>query len=157
MTLVYTSVQKILTTLPALGSVTTITSATLAAFAQDAETLVNAKIAGAYTVPVVGAPLLALLSTDIAIYRLMTRRLFSGQEQNKSEWPDRYKEALELLEQIGDGTLPLVTDSGATVVNDESALPWSNTKSFVPTFMEDGVENSRIDPNKLDYIDGLRD
>ena len=150
----YTSVEKMLETLPSVGSVTSITSSTLYSFAWDAETIVNAKLSKLYVVPVVGAPpVLAPISTDIALYRLLTRRIFTQEQLNKSDWPDRYKESMDLLDKIASGEVSLVSSGGAVISGGViTGEPWSNTLNYSPTFQEDSFESSVVDPDKLDSI-----
>lgn len=148
----YTNVLELLRTLPMVGSVTTIMSSDMCGFIGDAETFVDAKISTGYTVPVAGSPpILRLLSTDIALYRLLTRRVFTQEQINKSDWPDRYKEALETLDQIAEGEIPLLTSSGAQIdgVTTGSGVPTSNTMNLIPTMNERPVESQQVDPEKL--------
>jgi phage gp36-like protein len=151
MALNYTTVEKILVTLPMVGSVTSITSAVLEAFAGQAEALVDAKLAKAFTVPVSGSPpLLEMLSTDIALYRLLTRRMFTQEQINKSDWPDRYKESLDTLDKLVEGELQLLTTSGDLIAPAQaSAQAWSNTQTYEPTFNELPMEMQDIDANEM--------
>lgn len=154
----YATYIEVINTLPAIGSISNVTTAVVNTVIDRAESIINAKISRLYTVPVVPTPpLLTTISCDLTIYRLMTRRLFSGEQQNRSEWPDRYKEAMELLDQIADGSLQLV-DSGGVLVSQAAGgdVAWSNTQGYQPTFAEDGDMASIIDEDKLDDLDGLR-
>ena len=157
MGLSYTSVDKMLGTLPAVGSMTTVMSADLFTFAADAEGLVNAKLSRLYTVPVVGGPpVLGTLATDIALYRLLALRLFTQEQLNASPWVDRYKEAMDILDDIAAGEITLVTTAGGVVEGVTTGEPWSNTLDYTPTFAEDAFESSVVDPDKLDAIANRR-
>lgn len=152
----YTTVDKLLVTLPMVGSITSISSADLAAFIDDADAIINAKLAKQFTVPVSGAPLLNSLAADIALARLLTRRVFTQEQANKSTWPDEYKAALETLDKIASGEITLVSSAG-TVISAASAEGgvWSNTMGYVPTFNEDDPATNFIDSDKLlDIADG---
>lgn len=110
----YSSVAHVYETLPDLGSATTLTSAHIASFIGKAEALVNAAIARAYSLPLPSVPpLLTALSTDIAIYLILSQRMFSAERLNSSPWPDRYKEALATLDRLASGDLILVDASGS--------------------------------------------
>jgi phage gp36-like protein len=140
-------VDKVYQVLPLINSVTTITSADICSFCIDAESIVDARLfGGGYTVPMVGVPLLSTLATDISIYRLLTRRVFTQEQINKSDWPDRYKEALDMLVEIQAGTLPLVTVAGTAT---DSRNAQSNTQNLVPTFSERRMERQYVDNEKL--------
>lgn len=148
----YTSVAKVIETLPTIGSVTNITSSVITAFITDAEALVNAKLARTFTVPVSGTPpLLAAVATDVALYRMVTRRLVVGEKTNRSEWPNRYKEAMDILDALVAGNMQLVTSSGDTIAQmNDADTAWSNTQNLTPTFNEDDMVNSYVDERKLD-------
>ena len=149
----YTTVNKLLTTLPMVGSVTSISSADLAAFIDDADATINAKLAKQYTVPVSGAPLLDSLAADIALARLLTRRVFTQEQANKSTWPDEYKKALDTLDDIASGKLALVTGSGTIIAaTSNEGEVWSNTMDYVPTMNEDDPGTNYIDGDKLTGI-----
>ena len=147
----YTSVDEIKDACPLIGSVTTITSATIARFAVAAEAIVNAKLSTLYTVPVSGAPVLAVISTDITVYRIL-RRVFTQEQMNKSAWVDSYKEADELLDKIASGEVALVLDDGTVVTESSAGQPWSNTLSYDQTLNEGPLENMQVDQLKLDLL-----
>lgn len=153
MPLYYTSVDRCFTLAPKVGSVSTLTSADILAFCVDAEALVHAKIANAYTVPIVPAPpLLAMLSTDIAVYRLLGLRLAEG--DNATQWMARLKESLALLDKISDGSVTLTTDSGTVIGGSDAASGIiADYTAFRPTMNELPEVEQSIDP---DYLDALR-
>lgn len=160
MPLNYTSVEKVLVLNASVGSVTTINSAVISSVAGQAEALVDAKLARLYTVPVAGRPpLLESISSDLTLYRLMSRRMLSGESANDSPWPDRYKEAMELLDQLADGSLTLVSSAGALIpaTPGASGMPYSNNMNYQATFTEDDMENQVVDPSKLEDIRFARD
>jgi len=145
----YATITEVVNTLPQVGSISTITSLQIFTATVRADSV---------TVPITPSPpLLTTICCDLTLYRLM-RRFFSGEQQNDSEWPDRYKEAMELLEKLADGEIQLV-DSGGTIVvpSAGSDIAWSNTQGYTPTFGEDGDLMSIIDEDKLDDLEGRRD
>lgn len=154
----YATVTEVINTLPQIGQVSTLTSAAILTAIIRAESIIDASISRRYVVPVTPTPpLLTTLSCDLTIYRLMTRRLFSGEQMNKSDWPEKYKEAMEMLQAIADGSLQLVNSAGAVIVPTVGAdIAWTNTQGYTPTFNEDGDLNSVIDPDKLVDIDASR-
>jgi phage gp36-like protein len=149
----YTTVNKLLLTLPMVGSVTSITSADLASFIDDADAIINSKLSKQYTVPVSGAPLLDSLAADIALARLLTRRIFTQEQANNSTWPDEYKKALDTLDAIANGEMTLVTSAGTIIAaaSTEGGV-WSNNMNYVPTMNEDDPGTNYIDSDKLTGI-----
>ncbi|MBI4185299.1 MAG: DUF1320 family protein [Proteobacteria bacterium] len=147
----YTSVALIYEALSELGSRTTLTSAQVAAFAGRVEAGMNARLARAYALPFARAvPALQDIATDLAIYRLLSRVVFTGERLGESPWPARYKEASEALEAIARGRVPLLDSSGALIPTRAGvAEVWSTTQGFAPTFAEDGFEDSTINADKL--------
>ena len=159
MTVNYTSVGNLFTVLPSLKTgVSDLTSADMVRFIEDAENEIHGKLAKFYTVPVVSAPLLETIATDIALYRILSRRIFTQSNLKDSVWPDRYKEAIDLLDSIAAGDVTMV-DSGGTVVPDITthAEVWSDKTGYLPTFHEGGRTEQVVDPQKLEDIEDERD
>lgn len=155
----YTTVGNLYTVLPNLKTgVSDLTSADLVKFIEDAENEIHGKLAKYYTVPVAGAPLLETLATDIAIYRVLSRRIFTQTNLKDSVWPDRYKEAVDMLDSIADGKTTLVDSSGNVVADITThAEVWSDKSGYLPTFHEGGRTEQVIDPQKLEDIEDERD
>jgi phage gp36-like protein len=153
-TLNYTTVPRIISALPLLNDATQVTSADLATFAEDAEAIVDAKIAVRYSVPVAGPPaILTTIAGDLAIYRVLALRLFTSEAMNDSPWPGRYKEAMVLLDQIAAGDMALVS-SGEVLIGAETVVGeiWSSTSGYVPTFSELPSHEQQVDTDKLDAL-----
>jgi hypothetical protein len=66
---------------------------------------------------------------------------------------------MELLDQLADGSLTLVTSAGTLVVAtpSTSGKPYSNNMNYSPTFSEDIPENQTISPDKIEDIQSARD
>lgn len=156
----YTTVARIYDVLPRLETdVTDLTSAQIVGFIEDAEAEINAMVANLYTVPIAGGPpLLRAVATDMALYRILSRRLFTQERLQNSVWPDRFKEAQDLLKEIASGKTPLV-DSGGTLVGNrrDVARVESNTMNYHQTFSELGGLDHFIDPDKIDDLEDERD
>lgn len=150
----YATVEDLLRVLPSVGSVTTITSANLMGFIEDTEALVNAKISKLYTPPLSGSALLRRITIDMTLARVLTLRVFTQEQANKSVWPTEYKEAYKLLDQISEGKLELTTDSGTQFpLKSDGGIVWSNTMDYQPTFGEDDEVLHGVDENKLEDYD----
>lgn len=155
---VYTTVSLMMS-MPDIGSNTTITSAHFCAFAEEAESEINARIAKTYALPISGPiPLLQTLATDFAIYKTLSKRLYSAERMKGTTWPDRYKEIVETLKEIADGKLAMVDSSGAVIgARTDLNEVWSNNMDYPPTFHEgpigDSVQYSDKIENELDRRD----
>jgi phage gp36-like protein len=155
---IYTTVANILESLPSVGSITNITSAVVANFIGRSDALINAKISKQYTLPIVGdVSILQSLSIDITLYNLLAKRIFAGEQLSKSPWPDRYKEALDTLDEISNGILPLITSSNEIIASGAAGLPWSSTMDTLPTMTEDDMTLNLVDTVKIDLIRGERE
>jgi phage gp36-like protein len=144
-----------------MGSLTTISSEVVSAlFIVQVEAMINAKISKLYSVPVAGSPpLLEMIARDLSMYRILSRRVYPQERASNSDWPDRFKESMELLDQIANGEMTLLTSSGVAVsqLSTTGAVPWSNTSNYTPTFLDDGDDiGAVIDPDKQDDASGLR-
>jgi len=128
-----------------------------------ADNLINAKIGNRYDVSEFDTsgsvpPLCKTLSEDIASW-FTYRSEFSGDNQNDNEWTDKFKMAIEMLDQIRDGEMDLLNTAGSLI--EERAtnvfdLIDSNTKNYTPFFDEDGPTEWKVDDDKLDSIEDDR-
>lgn len=155
----YSAVSDILTVEPKIGSVTAVTSAQLFFTLGQAEALVNGKIVRNYTLPLPSVPpLIASISIDVAIYYILVKRLFTATQLEDSPWPDRYKEALETLEQISEGKMLLLgTDGAVLATRTDLSEVFSTTQGYLPTMTERGPEYDIIDTNKIDDLNTERE
>ena len=151
----YTSVERIYQVMPQIGSLSDLTSAQIVTvFAEPAEALINAKIVKLYALPINDTvPMLSALADDVAVYRIMSRRIMSQEQLKNSTWPDRFKEALTDLDRIASGEIPLINsaDNVLTQRND-MAICTSNTIDYLPTFHEGESETWVQDEEKLDDL-----
>lgn len=152
----YTTVERIYNVLPKIEEVTEITSAQLEQQIVDAESGINARLSKTYAVPVSDAPLLVQIATDLSIYRVLSQRILTGETLKESPWPDRFKEANDLLDKIVSGDIDLVTSSGTVITPTNDVAPWSSKEDFIPTFDEDSVFNHETDDDKIDDIEAER-
>ncbi len=158
----YTSVNDVLTLVPKIGSASTITSAHVYAHAGLAEALINGKLARRFTIPPTDTgsvpPLLAAIAADLTAYRVLGMRVFIQEKQNKSEWPDRYKEALETLKALESGEMELLAVDNSVIAPRTDLMEcWSNNMGYTSTFNEASFEASIQDEDKIDDIVDARD
>lgn len=153
----YTSVSRVNSAYPPIGSVTNITSGVVHQFAGDVEAEINAKVSKQYALPfTVEVPLLTAIATRETIYRIAVQRLlvqFPAAQQGQHPLQVQHKDDLKLLQQIADGELQLVDSSGAVVAVDATQIEvYSTTKNFEPTFHEGSMIDTIQDKDKLDSI-----
>ena len=150
----YTNVETIYETLPQLkNQATNITSAEIALQAGQAQAYVNARLAGSYDLPFsVDVPVLTEIVTDLTIYRLLVKRIFTSTNLEDSPWPDRYKEAIEFLDSIVAGETPLLTTSLSVVaVSTTRNEAWSSTQDYNPIYFEGGEPTDfNVDPDRAE-------
>ncbi len=154
----YSTVSLMMLTLPAAMSLTNVQSAHFAHYGGQAQALVSAKLAKFYSMPLTQeVPILQAITTDISLYYLLVKRVFTGERMNKSEWPDRFKMAMDILDDISTGKLPLLDSAGVLVTGrGDIAEVWTNNKGYRPTFHDGEWESMAQDPNMLDDIESER-
>jgi len=154
----YTTVSNVLLTVPAIGSMSNMTSSAIATFIGYSDAEINARLSGSYTVPVSGTvPVLEVISTDMTVERILSRRAFTGEKANRSDWVDRFKQARELLDTIAQGKTSLLYEDGSRVSEAANSGPWSSTTGYTPTFDVDAMDNSVVDPARIDAVRGAKD
>ncbi len=122
-----------------------------------ADNIIDGKISNRYDVSQFTSsvpPLLRAISEDIVAYYTY-RSEFSGDNQNDNEWTDKFKDALEDLNEIREGDMDLINTAGSLIGERESSVVdmiESNTMDYAPTFGEDDVKSWVVDNDKLDAI-----
>jgi len=141
-----------------IGSLSNLTSAQTYGYAGGAEAKMNTKLVKYYVLPfTLAVPVLQTIATDLTIYDLLVKRIFTGEKLEKSPWPDRYKEVMDLLDNIASGETPLVAEDGSIIAaRTDTVEVWSSTKDYLPTFHEDRDVNQIQDEDKIDGIRGDR-
>lgn len=154
----YTTVDRIHTKVPYIGSLSNLSSADTVTFIDDAEARINAKLVPYYTIPVQSAALLQALATDGAICLILGQRVFTQERQNQSEWVSEFCRAFTMVDKIAKGEIPLVDSSGTLISRRTDVVEvWSNTMGYTPTFNVDDMTKHEVDPDRLDDIDSDRD
>ena len=157
----YTTVTDVVVMVPAINSITNITSEAIYTYITRVDNRINAKLAGAYSLPLPTGvyPILKDIATDLTIYEIVGKRNMTLVSRDKeSAWPSRFKEAEKLLDQIAAGTMPLLNSSLQEVAQSAGGADpvWSNTQDYTPTMNEDEFSTMFQDQDKLDAIDDDR-
>ena len=139
---------------PMVGSLTTITSAHLAQFADDAEALIDGRIVRNYNVNFSSAPIqLVALATDLALYNVLAKRIFTQERLQQSGCVDRFKESMLEVQKVADGSSILTTSSGDIIAaRTEVAELDSNTRTYLQTFHEGPIGSEVQDKDKIDDL-----
>lgn len=159
MPITITSTGMLLTAQPLLASASAITSAQLALHLAQAEALVWAAASARYNIATLQAPvvppLLESICIDLACYGVLVKQAIIANTLEDSPWPDRYKESMELLTQVAEGDLKLLSGSNTVIAAGASTYTYGfSSNDYLPTFTELPSEYNRLDPEKeADLID----
>jgi phage gp36-like protein len=161
---IYSSVTLVWGGAPAIQSISNITTTVLETMylaAVDAE--INGKVGKRYALPFADPqpPLLIQLATREAIYRIMVQRAliqFPPAQQGRHPLQQQHIDDQKLLEQIANGEVQLITNSGAVIEPDLTQLEiWSTTMDYNPTMHEGEITDMVQDESKLEDILNDRD
>ena len=126
-----------------------------------ADNIINSKIVKRFDVSQFATevpPMLKTLSEDISSY-FTYRSLYSGDNQNFNEWTDKFNMAMELLNELKEGEIDLVDDSG-NIIEDRTTATIdrivSSTEDYQPFFDEDDPLDWKLDDEKKDSIKDAR-
>ena len=147
-----TSISKIL---PGFlkGNTTTSDTAGMNIFSHqfdNAEAKINAAIASRYDISGFTAipPLLTKLAEDIAVYRVI--RSTGYRVDDKNEYLDDYKDAVNTLKQLMDGEAKLAYTDGSTVAVLSTNRFLSSTKDYTPVAGLDDQDQWKRDSDEVD-------
>lgn len=153
MALAYATVDKVYDIVPKLRGIPDLSSAQIVTFGEAAEATMNAALVKMYSLPFSDTiPLLTTIANDLTCYRLLTQRVFTGEQLKDSPWPGRFREAMDLLMKVSNGEWPLVNSAGTMIAarTDVADLK-SNTSDYNPKFFDSGSDLDQIpDPDKSD-------
>ncbi len=164
---VYATTTSISNILPGylIGETTTSDAAGTTKFSAHidrAETLINAWVGRRYSLPFITGttttnvpPVIRTIAEDIATYNAF-RATFAQDGKIKNPYLDEYKMAIEMLKEIGAGTMPLTFTDGSEVPADSSNLFLSTTKDFRPVFGLDDATDWRRDPDEVRQTESER-
>ncbi len=164
----YSTNTTILTLLPGMPQTSTSNGYTATTTLIDehinrADNVINAKIAQRYAVGSFNTsgsvpPLLKTISEDIASY-FTFRSEFGGDNQNDNEWTDKFKDAIELLDQLREGDIDLVNTTGSIIDERTTSavdIISSTHIDYQPFFDEDSVTSWKVDDDKISSIEDNR-
>lgn len=154
----YTTVLLCYETLPDLRSATNVESKVVYAHAGRAQAIVNAKVVRRYNLPfALTPPLIESITTDLTIYSVLAKTAIIANTTEDGSWPKAYKESMDLLGAIANGSMMLVDSAGAVIAQrTDQMLARSSSETYVPTFSELPPEQAVIDSDKIDDLENER-
>lgn len=117
----------------------------------------NSYVGSRYSLPFTSTavpPVLRSLSEDIACY-FAIRGSFTQDGASRNDYADSYREAIEVLERIADGTIPLTYTNGS-IVSAISARIDSSSEGYTPIFGKDEPEDWDRDSDEVSDQDTAR-
>jgi phage gp36-like protein len=148
-----TSTGAVLNAQPLIASASAVTSSQIALHLGQAEAMVWGYTAKRYSTPISPVPpLLESICIDLAVYGVLVKQAILANSLEDSPWPDRYKEALDLLKDVASGEIPLTTTSGALITQQGNYVSGFSTPKYQPTFTELPFEFAYLDPDKAEAL-----
>lgn len=149
----YCTVDAVLMRYPPVGSINAISSAQITYAIGAEQARIDAKLGGRYTIPFVPTPpVIEMICGDLAALRIIgTRVLLRQQTKQTGEWTDPFKHSLELLDQLANGEINLVSGSGTVIIQAARVVGvlWSSTMNNTPTFI--GQDFADVHPHDGGY------
>lgn len=147
----YTTVTKVTDLFPKISD-TSITSASIAFYIDQAEAEINGRIAVRYTLPFsLTPPLVETIATELSVIKILDR-FFTSEAKSKNDWRDtRRKDLNSLLDGIAEGKITLI-NSANEIIGQRSDIQdiYSDTKDYTPTFNHLHYSLQEIDEDRLD-------
>lgn len=148
---VYTTDKKVRDLFPRIDEVPSISEKQVVFFIDQAEPIINGKLAVRYDVPFDPVPpLIESLATEYALIKLLDR-FFTQEKPSKSDWRAiRKKDLDQTLNGLADGSISLVNSAGELIVqrSDIGGIS-SDTSTYKPTFDHRSEEGQEVDPDRL--------
>jgi len=155
----YTTVANVQDLYPRVGSLSSVNSASIAFYIDQAENEINGYLANNYTLPFSASPpMITTLSTEYSLVKIL-ERFFTQEVGSQNAWvAERKKYIIDTLNKLNEGTLGLVTSSGELLVYNSGDTIFSNTMEYDPTFTMLDETLQQIDSDRLeDEYDAVKD
>ena len=155
----YTTVANVQDLYPRVGSLSSVNSASIAFYIDQAENEINGYLANNYTLPFSASPpMITTLSTEYSLVKIL-ERFFTQEVGSQNAWvAERKKYIIDTLNKLNEGTLGLVTSSGELLVYNSGDTIFSNTMEYDPTFTLLDETLQQIDSDRLeDEYDAVKD
>ena len=147
----YTTVPNVLSLYPRVGSLSSVTSSSIAFYIDQAENEVNGYLSNNYTLPFSSSPpLVTTISTEYALVKIL-ERFFTQELGSKNDWVyERKNYIVDILDKLNSGEVGLVTSSGELITYNSGDTIFSNTMNFNPSFNMLDETIQQIDSDRLE-------
>lgn len=114
----------------------------------DADSYVNAFLGARYTIPLTAEPLVTMLSSDIAIFRMCQDRMPRIPDYIKG----RFDHVNSLLGMLRDGQM--ILSSSQSIVTDGNQEAWTGNQNYHPVFstvldpLDQSVDQDHVDAER---------
>ena len=154
----YTTVNKVYDLYPRVGSMSTINSASISFYIDQAENEVNGYLINNYTLPFSSTPpLIETISTEYSLVKIL-ERFFTQELGSDNSWVKERKDYIkENLRLLNEGTIGIYNSSMELIAYKSGDEIYSNTMNYIPAFNVLNPTLQQIDGDRLeDEYDDVR-
>jgi len=147
----YSTVEKVLDLYPRVGSLSTVTSANIAFYIDQAENEINGHLVNGYTLPFSSTPpIIESLSTEYGLVKILQRFFTQEVGSDNAYVASRLESVMDYLTKINSGDIGLFTSSLELIPYNSGDTIFSNTMNYNPTFTMLNPSLQQIDSDRLD-------
>jgi phage gp36-like protein len=147
----YSTVEKVLDLYPRVGSLSTVTSANIAFYIDQAENEINGHLVNGYTLPFSSTPpIIESLSTEYGLVKILQRFFTQEVGSDNAYVASRLESVMDYLTKINSGDIGLFTSSLELIPFNSGDTIFSNTMNYNPTFTMLNPSLQQIDSDRLD-------
>ncbi len=154
----HTSVPKVYSLYPRVGSLSTVNSSAVSFYIDQAEAEVNGFLINNYTLPFSSTPpIIETICTEYSLVKIL-ERFFTQEIGSDNSWvANRREYVIDYLTQINSGTVGLYNSSLELIAYKDGDYIQSNTMNYNPTFNVLNPTLQQIDGDRLeDEYDDVR-
>jgi phage gp36-like protein len=147
---IYTTVPNVFSLYPRVGSLSSVNSAAVSFYIDQAEAEVNGYCINNYSMPFSSSPpLLSTICTEYALIKIL-ERFFTQEVGSENKWVSERKDyVFDHLNKINAGDIGLYTSSLELLVYNAGDTIYSNTMNYNPTFTMLDETLQQIDSDRL--------
>ena len=127
----YSTVEKVLDLYPRVGSLSTVTSANIAFYIDQAENEINGHLVNGYTLPFSSTPpIIESLSTEYGLVKILQRFFTQEVGSDNAYVASRLESVMDYLTKINSGDIGLFTSSLELIPFNSGDTIFSNTMEY---------------------------
>lgn len=148
----YTTAALIAETVPAIGSVSNLTSSYISSEIGKIQAAIDVKLSRLYSVPFSTVPpLIQAIATDLTAKAILEKRIFTSNRVADEKLTAGFQGAEDLLSAVSSGAISLVDSAGNVIAQrTDQVLIWSNTSAYQPTFHNGAWGDMKVDEDRLE-------